>query len=131
MLTDLRDRLWQGLESHRRASDLNGCASRSAPHILNVCFPGVDGESLRLALADIAVSAGSACASRHPPEPSHVLSSLGLSDALAQSSLRLSVGRFTEPADIERAVERIGAEVARLRTLAAAPPRGAQAEPLS
>ena len=119
-LATLRDMLWQGLESIEGVR-LNGCADRSAPHILNVCFPGVDGESLRLALADIAVSAGSACAS-DIPEPSHVLSNLGLSDALAQSSLRLSVGRFTEPADIERAVERIDAEVARLRTLAAGAP---------
>lgn len=120
MLANLRAMLWRGLERIDGVR-LNGCADRTAPHILNVCFPGVDGESLRLALADIAVSAGSACAS-DLPEPSHVLSSLGLSDALAQSSLRLSVGRFTKPADIERAVERIGAEVARLRTLAAGAP---------
>lgn len=119
-LANLRDRLWKGLERIDGVR-LNGCADRAAPHILNVCFPGIDGESLRLALADIAVSAGSACAS-DIPEPSHVLSSLGLSDALAQSSLRLSVGRFTEPADTERAVERIGTEVARLRTLAAGAP---------
>ena len=120
MLANLRAMLWRGLERIDGVR-LNGCADRTAPHILNVCFPGVDGESLRLALADIAVSAGSACAS-DIPEPSHVLSNLGLSDALAQSSLRLSVGRFTKPADIERAVERIGAEVARLRTLAAGAP---------
>ena len=115
-LAKLRDRLWSGL-GEIDGIRLNGCRERSAPHILNVCFPGIEGESLRLALADIAVSAGSACAS-DDPEPSHVLSSLGLSDALAQSSLRLSVGRFTELADVDRAVERIGAEVARLRTLA-------------
>lgn len=119
-LANLRDMLWRGLEELDGVR-LNGCRERSAPHILNVCFPGIEGESLRLALADIAVSAGSACAS-DDPEPSHVLSSLGLSDALAQSSLRLSVGRFTEPADIEWAVERIGAEVARLRALAAGAP---------
>lgn len=115
-LAKLRDRLWRGL-GEIDGIRLNGSRDRSAPHILNVCLPGIEGESLRLALADIAVSAGSACAS-DDPEPSHVLSSLGLSDALAQSSLRLSVGRFTEPADIEWAVERIGAEVARLRALA-------------
>ena len=115
-LAKLRDRLWRGL-GEIEGIRLNGCREHSAPHILNVCFAGIEGESLRLALADIAVSAGSACAS-DDPEPSHVLSSLGLSDALAQSSLRLSVGRFTEPADVDRAVERIGAEVARLRALA-------------
>ena len=115
-LANLRDMLWRGLGAIEGIR-LNGCRERSAPHILNVCFPGIEGESLRLALADIAVSAGSACAS-DSPEPSHVLSSLGLSDALAQSSLRLSVGRFTEAADVEWAIERIGAEVARLRTLA-------------
>ena len=114
-LAGLRDKLWRGLKRIEGVG-LNGCPGRSAPHILNVCFPGIDGESLRLAISDIAVSAGSACAS-DTPEPSHVLSNLGLSDALAQSSLRLSVGRFTEAADVERAVARIGEEAARLSML--------------
>ncbi len=67
---------------------------RRAPHLLNVTFPGVDGESLRFALRGVAVSAGSACAA-DSPEASHVLTGMGLSDTLAGSSLRFSVGRFT------------------------------------
>jgi cysteine desulfurase len=82
-LAGLRDRLWQGLAGLSGARRL-GDPARSAPHILSVSFPGVEGESLRLALTDIAVSAGSACTSRSP-EPSHVLRSLGLSDQLADS----------------------------------------------
>jgi len=119
-LEQLRSELWQGL---RRidAARLNGDPEQAAPHILNVCFPGVEGESLRLALSDIAVSEGAACAS-DTPEPSHVLSSLGLSDALAQSSLRLSVGRFTRPSDVAYAIDRLSEEVARLRELARSAP---------
>lgn len=119
-LAELRDLLWRelaGIEGLR----LNGHPQRRAPHILNVCFPGVEGESLRLALSDIAMSAGSACAS-DKPEPSHVLSAIGLSDALAQSSLRFSVGRFNSAAEIERAAGRIVEQVERLRGLAAAAP---------
>jgi cysteine desulfurase len=119
-LARLRDRLWEGLagiEDVRRQGD----PARSAPHILSVSFPGVEGESLRLALADIAVSAGSACTSNEP-EPSHVLRSLGLSDALAESSLRFGVGRFTTGAEIDTAAERVGTEVSRLRAVARGAP---------
>jgi cysteine desulfurase len=89
---------------------------------LNVTFPGAEGESLRLALRDLAVSAGSACAA-DSPEASHVLRGLGLSDALAASSLRFSVGRFTTEDEIETAAERVAAEVARLREVAKSAPR--------
>lgn len=119
-LDGLKMRLWQRLEALGGVR-LNGSLEHCAPHILNVCFAGVEGESLRLGLADIAVSAGSACASEDP-EPSHVLSGIGLSDALAQSSLRFSVGRFTEAAEIERAAGRIADEVRRLRDLAGSAP---------
>lgn len=119
-LAALRRALWDGLADIDGVR-LNGHPERSAPHILNVSFPGVDGESLRAALADIAVSEGSACAS-DVPEPSHVLSSLGLSEPVAQAALRLSVGRFTAPADVERAARRVAAEVGRLRALAAGAP---------
>jgi len=119
-LTRLREQLWQGLAGItgvRRQGD----PARSAPHILSVSFPGVEGESLRFALADIAVSAGSACTSSDPM-PSHVLRSLGLSDALAESTLRFGVGRFTTEAEISTAVERIGVEVGRLRSVGAGAP---------
>lgn len=111
-----RDRLWQGLEQIDGARR-NGDPDRAVPHILNVSFPGVDGESLRLALSGIAVSQGSACASASP-EPSHVLSALGLSDTRAQSSLRFGIGRFTTDREIDRAVDRIATAVIRLRRLA-------------
>lgn len=116
----LRERLWRRLEAIpgiRR----NGDPERSAPHILGVSIPGVEGESLRLALADIAVSSGSACTSVSA-EPSHVLRALGLSDALAESSLRFGVGRFTTAREIDRAAARVIAEVSRLREIAAGAP---------
>jgi cysteine desulfurase len=93
-----------------------------APHLLNVTFPGVEGESLRLAVRDLAVSAGSACAA-DSPEASHVLTAMGLSDVLAASSLRFSVGRFTTASEVALAAGRVAEEVARLRALApSAPP---------
>jgi cysteine desulfurase len=111
----LRDRLWHGLADLAGARR-NGDPVRSAPHILSVSFAGIEGESLRLALADIAVSAGSACTSRSP-EPSHVLRSLGLSDALAESTLRFGVGRFTSEDEVDRAVARVRAAVGGLREI--------------
>jgi cysteine desulfurase len=119
-LAALRDRLWQGLariEGVRR----HGHPARLAPHILSVSFPGVEGESLRFALADLAVSAGSACTSSSL-EPSHVLRSLGLSDPLAESTLRFGVGRFTTESEIDTAIERVTAEVGRLRQIACGAP---------
>ena len=112
-LSALRERLWGRLCAIPGARR-NGSPERSAPHILNVSFPGVEGESLRLALGDLAVSSGSACTSRSA-EPSHVLRSLGLGDILAESSLRFGVGRFTTADEIDRAAERVMTEVARLR----------------
>ena len=88
----------------------NGAPARRAPHLLNVTFPGVDGESLRFALGGVAVSAGSACAA-DSPEASHVLTGMGLSDTLAASSLRFSVGRFTTEAEVERAAAAVAAAV--------------------
>ncbi len=98
---------------------LNGDRARAWPGILNVSFDGVEGESLLCALPDLAVSSGSACASTHA-EPSYVLRALGRSDRLAQSSLRLSLGRFTTDAEVDFAASRICVEVARLRACAPA-----------
>lgn len=139
-LAALRDALWERLRAIpgiRANGDFGGDAgggpggqfdresggppgherARRAPHLLNVTFPGVEGESLRLALRDLAVSAGSACAA-DSPEASHVLTGMGLSDTLAASSLRFSVGRFTTADEVERAAGRVATEVARLRALA-------------
>jgi len=115
-LAALRDRLWSALSAIDGAR-LNGHPTQRSPHLLNVAFPGVDGESLRLGIADIAVSAGAACDSA-TPEASHVLSALGLSNALAASSQRFSVGRFTNEAEIDYVIQRVTTEVARLRGLA-------------
>jgi cysteine desulfurase len=99
----------------------NGHAVCSAPHVLNVAFPGVNGESLRHAISEIAVSAGSACNADNP-ESSHVLSAMGLSPALAESSLRFSIGRYTTDAEVDYVVGRVATEVARLRQIAAGAP---------
>jgi len=89
----------------------------SLPGIVNASFEGVEGESLVTGLSDIAVSTGSACSSA-TREPSYVLRALGRDTELAQSSLRISFGRFTTPADIDAAVAAIRREVSRLRVLA-------------
>jgi cysteine desulfurase len=115
-LATLRDRLWEALQSVPRVRQ-NGAAERRAAHLLNVTFPGAEGESLRFALRGIAVSAGSACTA-DSPEASHVLTGMGLSDALAGSSLRFSVGRFTTEAEIAFAAARVAEAVAGLRARA-------------
>jgi cysteine desulfurase len=86
-----------------------------------VTFPGVDGESLRYALRGVCVSAGSACAA-DSPEASHVLTGMGLSDVLAASSLRFSVGRFTTEEEVVGAAARVAAAVELLRSVARTAP---------
>jgi len=119
-LAALRDALWDRLRAVPGARQ-NGDPQRRAPHVLNVTFPGAEGESLRLALRDVAVSAGSACAA-DSPEASHVLTGMGLTDALASSSLRFSVGRFTTYPEVERAAAQVTAAVGRLRAYASGAP---------
>jgi cysteine desulfurase len=118
-VTHLRERLWSELRP-LPCTWLNGSESRRAPGILNVSIEGVEGESLLLALSDLAVSSGSACATLRG-EPSYVLRALGRSEQLAQSSLRISLGRYTTAAEIERAGLRIRTEVERLRAIAPPP----------
>ena len=118
-ITGLRDRLWRGLAAVPGIT-LNGHATRRAPGILSVTVDGVEGESLLYALPQLAVASGSACATVSG-EPSYVLRALGRSDRLAQSSLRLSLGRFTTAAEIDLAVQAIGAAVSRLRAVAPEP----------
>ena len=112
----LRDRLWQGLAALPGVT-VNGHPTRRAPGILSVTIDGVEGESLLYAVPGLAIASGSACATTSA-EPSYVLRSLGRSDRLAQSSLRLSLGRFTTAADVESAVGAIGSAVERLRAVA-------------
>jgi cysteine desulfurase len=116
---DLASRLWRELEPVAGAI-FNGHREHRVPGLINVSFPGVEGESLITGLADFALSSGSACSSA-TREPSYVLRSLGRSTELAQSSLRLSLGRFTTAADVDAAATAICAEVTRLRTLAGNP----------
>jgi len=112
----LRERLWQGL-AELPGVELNGHAVQRAPGILNVTIDGVEGESLLFELPGLAVASGSACATTSA-EPSYVLRALGRSDRLAQSSLRLSLGRYTTAAEIELAIAAIQGAVRRLRAVA-------------
>ena len=111
----LRDRLWQGL-SRIEEVYLNGDLERRVPHNLNVSFNFVEGESLIMAIKDIAVSSGSACTSASL-EPSYVLRALGRSDELAHSSIRFTVGRFTTEQEIDYAVDLLKRKVGKLREL--------------
>lgn len=113
-LSGLRDRLWSHL-AQIPGSVLNGDAERRAPGILNVCFEGVEGETLLNALAGIAVSNGSACTSA-TVEPSYVLSAIGVPRELALGALRLSVGRFTTAEEVDRAGREVAEVVERLRS---------------
>jgi cysteine desulfurase len=112
----LRERLWTGLVTLAGVM-LNGHPTQRAPGILSVTVDGVEGESLLFALEDLAVASGSACASASG-EPSYVLRALGRSDRLAQSSLRLSLGRFTTADEVDRATRSIRRAVERLRAIA-------------
>ncbi len=114
-LTALRELLWSRLQALPRILR-NGNASLMAPHLLNVSFEGVEGESLRAALPELAVSSGSACSSA-TAEPSYVLRALGRDDELANASLRFSFGRTTTVADIETAAAAVIRQVQWLREL--------------
>ncbi len=104
-IAQLRDQLWRGI-AHLPNVSRNGSEDRVSPIHLNVCFGGVDGEALQLSLRELAVSSGSACTSASV-EPSYVLKAMGMSDADANGSIRLSLGRFTSGNDVDRAIEHI------------------------
>ena len=111
----LRDRLWNGFQTMEEIY-LNGDMEQRVPHNLNVSFSFVEGESLIMAIKDLAVSSGSACTSASL-EPSYVLKSLGHSDELAHSSIRFSIGRFTTEEEIDYAVELLKNKISKLREL--------------
>jgi len=111
----LRDRLLNGLKDIEEVY-INGDLEQRVPHNLNISFNFVEGESLMMALSELAVSSGSACTSASL-EPSYVLRALGRSDELAHSSIRFSIGRFTTEADIDRAVELCRQKISKLREL--------------
>ena len=111
----LRDRLAKGLQDIEEIY-INGDLDRRVPHNLNVSFNYVEGESLIMAVKDIAVSSGSACTSASL-EPSYVLRALGRSDELAHSSIRFTIGRFTTEDEIDYAIALIRKKVGKLREL--------------
>jgi cysteine desulfurase len=111
----LRDKLWKGI-SGIGDTHANGDPVRGVPHNLNVSFGFVEGESLIMAIKDLAVSSGSACTSASL-EPSYVLRALGRSDELAHASIRFSIGRFTTASEIDYAVDLLKRKVGELREL--------------
>lgn len=111
----LRDRLLKGL-SHIEETYINGDIDQRVPHNLNISFNFVEGESLIMALKELAVSSGSACTSASL-EPSYVLRALGRNDELAHSSIRFSLGRFTTEEEIDFAIDKINDNIGKLREL--------------
>ncbi len=111
----LRDRLLKGL-SDLEATFINGDLEHRVPHNLNMSFAYVEGESLIMAIKDVAVSSGSACTSASL-EPSYVLRALGREDELAHSSIRFTIGRFTTEEDIDYTIKLLHAKIGKLREL--------------
>jgi len=111
----LRDRLLKGLE-HIEETYVNGDLEQRIPHNLNISFNFVEGESLIMALKELAVSSGSACTSASL-EPSYVLRALGRNDELAHSSIRFSLGRYTTEEEIDFAIGKINDNIGKLREL--------------
>jgi len=113
-LGQLRDRLQQGLARRVPGLSLNGDAERRLPGNLNLSFPGIEALSLIEACPSIAISTGSACTSAKV-EPSYVLRALGLPDAIANSAIRIGLGRFNTASEVDFAVDALAAAAARLK----------------
>ncbi|WP_207387333.1 IscS subfamily cysteine desulfurase [Legionella rowbothamii] len=114
-LLHFRQQLWDGIK-HLPGIQFNGHEQQRIAGNLNISFKGLDGDSLLLALSDLAVSTTSACSSASI-QPSYVLKAIGLSDELAQSSIRLSLGRFTREEEVEHAIAVINAQVIHLHNM--------------
>jgi cysteine desulfurase len=115
-LLALRQKIERGITGQLDTVQVNGHADKRLPNITNISFGFVEGESMMMAIKEIAVSSGSACTSASL-EPSYVLKALGIGDDLAHSSLRLSLGRYTTEAQIDYAIEKIVLAVNKLRDL--------------
>ncbi|ANZ22771.1 cysteine desulfurase [Buchnera aphidicola (Diuraphis noxia)] len=113
--TKLRNLLWNGIKNIEEVY-LNSDLKQGVPHILNVSFNYVEGESLIMSLKDLAISSGSACTSASL-EPSYVLKALGIKDELAHSSIRFSIGRFTTEEEIQYTIKLVHESIHRLREL--------------
>jgi cysteine desulfurase len=112
----MRKRLEDSITSRLDSCQVNGHKDQRLPHITNISFGFVEGESLMMAIKEIACSSGSACTSASL-EPSYVLKGIGVGDDLAHSSLRLSLGRWTTDQEIDYTIEKIVAAVRKLRDL--------------
>lgn len=111
----LRDRLMKGFED-MEAVYVNGDLEHRVPHNLNISFAYVEGESLIMAITDVAVSSGSACTSASL-EPSYVLRALGRDDELAHSSIRFTIGRFTTEEEIDYTIDLLRKKIGKLREM--------------
>ena len=114
-ITGLNRRFWEQIKDIEEVY-VNGSMKQRVPHNLNVSFNYVEGESLMMALKDLAVSSGSACTSASL-EPSYVLRAIGRNDELAHSSIRFSFGRFTTPEQVDKAAQGLRHAVEKLRDL--------------
>lgn len=115
-LVVLRKRLEQKITAALDTTQVNGHAEKRLPHIANISFGFVEGESLMMAVKEVACSSGSACTSASL-EPSYVLKGLGVGDELAHSSLRLSLGRFNTEPEVDYCIEAVTKAVKKLREL--------------
>lgn len=115
-LLSMRKSMWEKISSQLDRVYMNGDIHHRIPGNLNISFAGVEGEGLMMGLKDLALSSGSACTSASL-EPSYVLKAVGLSDDLAHTSLRISLGRFTQESDVEYASSRIVEAVNHLRSM--------------
>jgi cysteine desulfurase len=119
-LSGMRNRLYDGLcAALPGCVGLNGSFERRLPHNLSVHFRGVEGESILMAIDDVALSSGSACSSGSV-EPSYVLKACGIGDDRALSSIRFGLGRFTTDEEVDYAIEKVGKVIAHLRASHAA-----------
>ncbi|AKC31866.1 IscS subfamily cysteine desulfurase [Candidatus Pantoea carbekii] len=114
-LSKLRQRLWQGISALKDIK-INGSLEQGISNILNISFANVEGESLIMSLKDLALSSGSACISANI-EPSYVLRAMGVSEELAHSSLRFSLGRFISEKEIDYTIKLVTSTVRSLRKL--------------
>jgi cysteine desulfurase len=115
-LSALRDKLEQGITSQLEHAVVNGHPTRRLPQTTNISFPYVEGESMMMAIKEIAVSSGSACTSASL-EPSYVLKALGLGDEIAHSSIRFGLGRFTTEQEVDYTIDKVVTAVKKLLEL--------------
>lgn len=115
-ITRLSDKFLKAMKEEVTEIELNGCPENRYFGNLNISFACVEGESLIMALTDIAVSSGSACTSASL-EPSYVLRAIGVTEDMAHTSLRIGIGRFTSEAEVDYAIALIGEQVKNLRDM--------------